>query len=600
MAQDGKIKKRSEQRREDTWSTEDLYPSDEAWREAFEKLKTEAPALARYQGRLGESGAVLYEYFQEKEKLEEAVEQLYVYTSLKSDEDTRNSVYQGMKGQILSWLAQWQQSMAFETPELTQLTPETLEKFYQEKPELELYRRLLDVVQRRKAHTLSQPEEALLAAAGELGDAPDQIYSVLANADLTFPSAQDISGKLHPLTNGSYGTLMRSQDAELRRDAFRNLYEVYGKFANTMAATLNAHVKQNVFFSRARKYGSCLEAALDRTEVPVSVFHQLINSVHRHMDTMYRYMAFRKKQMGLEELHMYDIYVSLVPDLEVDIPFDQARDEVIDAMAVLGPEYQAVLKKSFEQRWMDIYENEGKRSGAYSCGAKVHPYVLLNQKDTLDSEFTLAHEMGHAMHSYLSNANQPPVYADYVIFVAEVASTCNEALLMNYLLSKTEDKKMRAYLLNYFLEQFRTTLYRQTMFAEFEEKIHQMAEAGETLTADILKKEYYDLNRLYYGDAVDMDEEIAVEWARVPHFYYNFYVYQYATGFAAAIALSQKIIQEGQPAVDRYLQFLKGGCSTDPISLLKMAGVDMTTSEPVDRALEYFARLLDEMEELMA
>ncbi len=600
MSQEGMIKKRSEQRREDTWSTEDLYPSDAAWREAFEAIKREAPALARYQGRLAESGETLYAYLQEKEKLEETAEQLYVYTMLKSDEDTGNSVYQGMKGQMLSWLAQWQQEMAFETPELIRLSQETLEKFYQEKPELALYRRALEVVLRRKAHVLSQPEEALLAGAGELGDAPDQIYNVLANADLSFPSAQDVTGKLHPLTNGSYGTLMHSQDAELRRDTFRNLYTVYGQFANTMAATLNGHVKQNVFFARARKYGSCLEAALDRTEVPVSVYHQLVDSMHRHMDAMYRYMKLRKKALGVEELHMYDIYVPMVKDLKLDIPFEQARREVVDAMAVLGTEYQEVLKKSFEQRWMDIYENEGKRSGAYSCGAKVHPFVLLNQKDTLDSEFTLAHEMGHAMHSYLSNANQPPVYADYVLFVAEVASTCNEALLMNYLLSRTEDKKMRAYLINYFLEQFRTTMYRQTMFAEFEEQIHRMAEEGETLTADVLKKTYYSLNQLYYGPDVVMDEEIAIEWARVPHFYMNFYVYQYATGFAAAIALSRKILTEGQPAVERYLQFLKGGCSADPITLLKTAGVDMTTSEPVDQALRYFGELIEEMEGLLA
>ena len=600
MAQDGKIKKRKEQRPEDTWSTEDLFPTDEAWREAFEKVKKEAPALTRYRGRLAESPEVLYAYLKEKEALEEAAERVYVYTSLKNDEDTRNSVYQGMKGQVVSWLAQWQQETAFETPELIQLSEETLERFYKEKPELTLYRRMFQAVLRRKAHTLSQPEEALLAGAGELGDAPDQIYSVLANADLTFPSAQDVAGRLHPLTNGSYGTLMRSQDAELRRDTFRNLYGEYEKFQNTMAATLNAHVKRNVFFARARKYGSCLEAALDRTEVPVSVYHQLVETVHRHMEPMHRYMAFRKKQMGLDALHMYDIYVPLVSDLEVDIPFEDARDEILAAMAVLGPEYQALLRKSFQERWMDIYENEGKRSGAYSCGARVHPYILLNQKDTLDSEFTLVHELGHAIHSYLSTANQPPVYADYVIFVAEVASTCNEALLMQYLLSRTKDRKMQAYLLNYFLEQFRTTLYRQTMFAEFEEQIHRMAEEGETLTADVLRQRYYDLNRFYYGDAVEMDPEIAVEWARVPHFYYNFYVYQYATGFAAAIALSRKILEEGQPAVERYLEFLKGGCSADPISLLKIAGVDMTMAEPVEQALEYFAQLLQEMEERMA
>lgn len=600
MSQNHKIPKRSELKPEDTWSTEDLYPSDEAWKEAFAAAKEKAEKLTGYRGRLAESGRLLYHYFQEKESAEEAVERLYTYASLKSDEDTKNSVYQGMKGQILSWLVQWQQEMAFETPELIALPEERLEEFFQAEPALSLYRRYLSVICRRKSHILSQPEEELLAAAGEMADAPDRIYGNFVNADLTFPSVRDVAGNLLPLTNGSYGTLMLSQDRALREEAFRNLYSTYEKFKNTTAATLNAHVRQNIFFARARKYDSCLEAALDRTEVPVSVYHQLIQAVHENMEPMYRYMAFRKKQMQLDELHMYDLYVPMVGDAEEKIPFDRARDEVVEAMGVLGEEYQSVLRRSFEQRWMDIYENEGKRSGAYSCGAKVHPFVLLNHKDTLNSEFTLVHEMGHAMHSYLSNKNQPAVYADYVIFVAEVASTCNEALLMNDLLQRTEDKKQRAYLLNYFLEQFRTTLYRQTMFAEFEEKIHRLAEEGETLTADVLKKLYYELNLLYYGKDMVVDEEIAIEWARVPHFYYNFYVYQYSTGFAAAIALSRKIIAEGQPAVENYLRFLKSGCSEDPISLLKIAGVDMTTAEPVEKALQYFSELLAEFEELMA
>ncbi|WP_434310813.1 oligoendopeptidase F [Hominifimenecus sp. rT4P-3] len=594
------IPKRNELKPEDTWSTEDLYPSDGAFWEAFTLEKEKAQALTAYEGRLGESGTLLYRYFQEKEEAEEAVERLYTYTSLKSDEDTKNSVYQGMKGQMMSWLVQWQQEMAFETPELIALTEEQLAAFYREEPKLALYRRYLERVRRKKAHILSPSEEALLAAAGEMADAPDRIYGNFVNADLTFPSVQDTAGTIYPLTNGSYGTLMLNQDRCLREEAFQHLYETYEKFKNTTAAILNAHVRQNVFFARARKYGSCLEAALDRTEVPVAVYHQLIQAVHENMQPMYDYMAFRKRQLGVEELHMYDLYVPVVGDAEEEISFERAKEDVIDALGIFGEEYQAVLKSSFEQRWMDIYENEGKRSGAYSCGAKVHPFILLNHKDTLNSEFTLVHELGHAMHSYLSNQNQPAVYADYVIFVAEVASTCNEALLMHYLLNRTKDKKRRAYLLNYFLEQFRTTLYRQTMFAEFEEKIHAMAEEGEALTADVLKNLYYQLNQLYYGEHVTVDEEIAIEWARVPHFYYNFYVYQYATGFAAAIALSQRILKEGKPAVEDYLRFLKGGCSTDPISLLKIAGVDMTTAEPVEKALQYFKGLLAEMEELMA
>ena len=417
---------------------------------------------------------------------------------------------------------------------------------------------------------------------------------------MTFPAVTDSEGVTYPMTNGSYISLMERSDRTLRENAFRSFYGVYESYANTLAASYNAEVRKNLFFAKARKYDSALAAAMEPVEVPEAVYHSLVDTVRKNLDKMHRYMGLRKKAMGLSELHMYDIYANMVPEAEEVVPFAQARDEVIDAMGILGEEYQSVLKSGFEARWMDIYENKGKRSGAYSCGcAGIHPFVLLNHKETLDSEFTLAHELGHAMHSYLSDKHQPSIYNEYVLFVAEVASTCNEALLMQYLLARTEDPKKRAVLINYFLEQFRTTLYRQTMFAEFELKAHEMAAAGETLTADNLKAMYLQLNKDYYGEETVVDEEIAIEWARIPHFYRNFYVYQYANGFSAAIAISQKIQKEGAPAVENYLKFLSGGCSTDPVSLLKIAGVDMSTPAPVESALELFGRLIDELDALL-
>ena len=600
MGETKHILKRSEQKKENMWSTEDIFASDEAWKAEFAAIKGEEQALAVYAGRLSESPEVLLEYLRKSEELGLRIEDLYNYTFLKNDEDTKNTVYQGLKGQMTGYLVQFQQATAFETPEIIAIPEETLQKFYEECPELRLYERYMYRVRRRKEHILSQAEESILAAAGEMAETPTQMFVNFVNADLTFPSVKDVTGEVYPLTNSTYIALMESPKAGLRRAAFENLYTTYEKYKNTEAAMLNAEVKKNIFFARARKYGSAREAALDRTEVPVSVYDNLVQAVHQNMNAMHRYTALRKKLMQLDELHMYDVYTSLVPDCDKKISFDKAKEDVLAAMQVFGPDYCAVLERSFEERWMDIYENEGKRPGAYSAGVRVHPFILLNHKDNLDSEFTLVHELGHAMHSYLSTKNQPPVYADYVIFVAEVASTCNEALLMQYLLGRTEDKKERAYLINYFLEQFRTTVYRQTMFAEFELKIHALAEAGEALTADVLKEIYYNLNREYYGDAMEEDPLIAIEWARIPHFYYNFYVYQYATGFSAAMALSRRILTEGESAVKDYLKFLSSGCSADPISLLKIAGVDMTTPEPVSQALQQFDELVTEMKALMA
>ena len=598
--QQKEIPLRSQQLKENCWAVEDIYPTEEAWSQALSESASLPEELAAYQGKLGESAETLLSYLTRMEEISHQADRLFVYAMLRADEDTANSTHQAMKGKCFSFLVSLSSATAFEGSELVAIPDETLDAFYAQEPGLTKYRRYLTKARLEKPHILSQAEEKLLAGAAEVGAAPSNIFNTLNNADMTFPAVTDSEGVTYPLTNGSYISLMERSDRTLRENAFRSFYGVYESYANTLAASYNAEVRKNLFFAKARKYHSALAAAMEPVEVPEAVYHSLVDTVRKNLDKMHRYMGLRKKAMGLSELHMYDIYANMVPEAEEVVPFAQARDEVIDAMGILGEEYQSVLKSGFEARWMDIYENKGKRSGAYSCGcAGIHPFVLLNHKETLDSEFTLAHELGHAMHSYLSDKHQPSIYNEYVLFVAEVASTCNEALLMQYLLARTEDPKKRAVLINYFLEQFRTTLYRQTMFAEFELKAHEMAAAGETLTADNLKAMYLQLNKDYYGEETVVDEEIAIEWARIPHFYRNFYVYQYATGFSAAIAISQKIQKEGAPAVENYLKFLSGGCSTDPVSLLKIAGVDMSTPAPVESALELFGRLIDELDALL-
>ena len=534
-----------------------------------------------------------------EEKVAVLADALGNYAMRRSDEDARVSKYQSMVGRVMSAYVELNAASSFATPEIMAISDETMEQFYADCPKLERYRRFLDNIRRRRAHVLSPAEEKLLAAAGEMASAPDNIYGMFNDADVTFPDAVDSEGNRHPLSQGTYISYMESDDRALRKSAFENLYHTYGAYKNTISAVLSAQVKQLQFFAQARKYGSSLEASLDATNVPVAVYTNLIEAVHKNMDKMYRYVDLRKKLLGVDELHMYDLYTPLVEGVAKRASIDEAKQTVYDALAPLGDGYRKILKEGFDSRWIDVYENAGKRSGAYSAGARVHPFVLLNYTGTLDSEFTLAHEMGHALHSYLSNHTQNPLDADYVIFVAEVASTCNEALLMEYLLGKTTDKKERAYLINHFLEQFRTTLYRQTMFAEFEMNIGKMAQEGTSLTPDVLNAEYRRLNRLYFGENIVLDDEIDMEWMRIPHFYYNYYVFQYATGYAAAIALSRRILREGESAVKDYIGFLSGGCSKSPIDLLKGAGVDMSTTKPVEEALALFGELIDEMEELM-
>ena len=591
---------RSEVPEEFTWNLGDMFESDAAWLAEYEALKVYPEKLSAFRGRLGESAAELLAFMKLSDEIDLRVTVLYGYASCKSDQDTANGTYQDYRGKAMATFIAIDGASAFSTPEIMEIPDDTMERFYKDESELEIYRRVITKLRRRREHILSPECEKILAAAGEMAETPENIGSVFRNADITFPDVTDSQGNTHKLTGGSFVPLLESPDVTLRRNTFETYYNRLGEFKNTVASILDGQFKQLRFFADARKYGSTLEASLDRTEVPTEVYHNLIAAVHANLDKMYRYVSLRKKLLGVDELHMYDVYTPIVADAAEEITFGQAKETVLEALSVLGEDYIALLKEGFNNRWIDVYENVGKRGGAYSSGnSRPHPYVLLNHKNNLDSQFTLAHEMGHALHSYYSCKNQPVCTSNYVIFVAEVASTCNEILLMRHLLGKTTDKRGRAYLINHFLDQFKGTVYRQTMFAEFELMMGKMSEAGETLTAEKLCDKYLELNKLYFGPDMVSDQGISLEWARIPHFFYNYYVFQYATGFSAACAIASRILELGEPAVKDYKKFLSSGGSTDPISLLKIAGVDMSTPEPVNAGLKLFGELIDEMEELL-
>ena len=595
-----RLPKRSEVPAELTWNLSDIFESDEAWAKENEALKNEIPNIAAFRGKLGESAENLLNYFRKNDELSVRISKLHGYASCKSDQDTTDSFYLDMKNKAVSTIISIIGAGAFANPEIMEIPDETLDLFYAVQPALAGYERALYSIRRRKEHILSEKEETLLAAAEEIGRAPGEVAEALRDADLKYPDVADSRGELHQLTSGTFVLLEQSPDRVLRKNAFEAAYGRLGEMKNTIASTLNAQFRQLMFFSEARKYPDTLSASLDSNEVPVPVYLNLIDTVDANLGKMHRYVSLRKKMLGVPQLHMYDVYVPIVADADRKIRWEEAKETVLEALAVLGEDYVSLLRKGVEERWIDVLENEGKRGGAYSSGSsRPHPYVLLNHKDNLDCMFTLAHEMGHALHSWHSTENQPVAYADYVIFVAEVASTCNEILLMRHLLDRTSDRKERAYLLNHFLEEFKGTLFRQTMFAEFELWMGRTAESGASLTADVLCEKYLELNKKYFGPDMISDDEIALEWARIPHFFYDYYVFQYATGFSAAVAIANRILAEGADAVADYKRFLSGGCSTDPISLLKIAGVDMGSPKPVESALEFFGQLLDEFEELM-
>ncbi|MCM1048522.1 MAG: oligoendopeptidase F [Clostridiales bacterium] len=600
MSEVKKIPERSEIADEYKWALTDLYGTDEEWEKEYAAVEKAIGGFAEYPGKLSESAKKLLSFLKLQDEVTCRFERLMVYSGQKMHQDMTLSKYQGYYIQVQNTAVALNSATAFAEPEILNIPPEKLNSFYKEEPELEHYRIMINRILRKKEHMLSDKEEALLAKSMELATAASDIYDMMSDADLKFGEIADENGNLVQLSQGNFVSMLEKKDRNVRKAAFETYYKVYGQFKNSIAAMYQANVKQEKFYAQARKYGSSLEMALDTGKIPVSVYDSLLEAVHEALPDMYRYVALRKKVLGVEELHMYDVYAPLTDDYDAHFTFEEAKEMVLSGLAPMGEEYLSLLKEGFANRWIDVYENQNKRSGAYSWGSYgVHPYVLLNYKETLDNVFTLAHEMGHALHSYYSHATQPYTYSSYLIFVAEVASTCNESLLMQHLLEKCTDKKERIYLVNYFLDQFKGTLFRQTMFAEFEKITHQMYADGKALTADSLCEVYLDLNKKYFGPDMVADPQIALEWARIPHFYTAFYVYQYATGFSAAIALSKKIRSEGADAVEAYKSFLKGGSSKDPLELLKMAGVDLASPEPVKNALSMFGELVTELEELL-
>ena len=592
-------RKREEQNLADCWALEDLFASDEQWEKAVEEFPEKMRHFSGFAGHLGEDGETILKAMQTLDDLNCAFERIYVYANQKYHQDTGNGKYQEMAARTARMSAQLEHAAAFVEPELLAVPSGRLETFFAEEAGLEAYRRKIGESLRMKAHILSEELERVLAMTGEMARTPENVFSMFQNADLKFGELT-VDGNKEVLTQGNYVRFLENEDRQVRKQAFRMFLGRYREFQNTLAAVYGGNLAGDIFSSRMRKYPSCLEMALDGGNIPTSVYTQLIEAVHDHLKLMYRYVRLRKRALKVEELHMYDVYVPLAKPTSQNIPFSEAKEIVKEGLAILGDDYVKLLEEGFSNRWIDVYENEGKRGGAYSWGAYgTHPYVLLNYQENLNNVFTLAHEMGHALHSYYSDHHQPYTYAGYRIFVAEVASTCNEALLIHHLLDKASGREEKAYLINYFLDQFKGTIYRQTMFAEFELLAHQKAERGEGITAQGLSEMYYTLNKKYFGEDMVSDPEIALEWARIPHFYTPFYVYQYATGFAAAIAISSRILSGEPGAVEDYKKFLSGGSSMDCIDLLKLAGVDMTSKEPVDRALEVFGEYLDKLEMLM-
>ena len=591
--------KREEQNIKDTWKMEDLFPSDEVWEKELETAIGLVDEYSKYPGKISENKENLLTYFKFNDEVNLLAERLYVYSNQKYHQDMASAKYQKYSGKAQKLVVDVGSVSAFVEPELLSIDESTLLDWMEDERFAD-YRRYVSEVLRSKKHTLDEKTEEILAKSKRMASAADNIYAMYNGADIDFPVITDSDGEEIKITHGNFVPILSGTDRELRRKAFHALYSTYDKMKNTIAATFNANVEQACFYADVRGYSSTRAMYLDGSNVPESVYDNLIDSVHEHIHLMHRYVKIRKKALGVDELHMYDIYAPIAKTPEKKYTFDEAKNMVKAGLAPMGEAYLEKLQEGFDNRWIDIYENEGKRSGAYSWGAYgTHPYVLLNYQGTLDHVFTLAHEMGHALHSYYSDEAQPYINAGYKIFVAEVASTCNESLLIHDLLNKTEDEETRAYLINHFLEQFKGTLYRQTMFAEFEKITHNMVEKGETLTSDVLCKVYYDLNKFYFGDDIVLDDDIALEWARIPHFYNPFYVYQYATGISAAIALSAKIMKEGEAGVKDYMKFLTGGGSKDPIDLLKLAGVDMTDKEPIVQALKLFENLLDEIETII-
>ncbi len=578
------------------WHLEDMYKNQQAWDEDFQSAKQFVQMIRSFEGQLHQASAIK-QCFELEDRLAMMTEKLYVFANMKHHEDTALPEYQALSDKSKKLSVDVSESLSFISPEILSLSKQQLAELLNN-PELSFYKKTLEEMIKQKPHTLSKDQEALLAQAGNIASAPNTIFGMLNNADLTFPTIKNDQGKEVELTHGNYIQFLESRDPEVRKNAFQSMYATYAKQKNTLAAILSANINKNIFYSKARKFSSSLEMSLFSDNIKKEVYTNLIDTIHDSLPLMHRYLQLRKKLLKVDELHMYDLFTPLVEEFKMDISYVQAKQMIKESLAPLGEDYIRILDEGFNQHWMDVYENKNKRSGAYSWGAYgTHPYVLLNHKDNLNSMFTLTHEMGHAIHSHLSDQNQAYRYAQYTIFLAEVASTLNEALLMDYLLKRVNDPKEKLYLLTYYADQFRTTVFRQTMFAEFEMMIHAHAENGESLTPQAFSDIFYTLNKQYYGD-IEIDQDIEMEWARIPHFYNSFYVYKYATGFSAATSFAKQILEQGKPAVDRYLGFLKSGGSDYSLEILNRAGVDMSSPEPIRQAMSVFQALIDDMEKL--
>jgi len=583
-----------------TWDLTTIFSTDEAWEEEYESLRKELPKIKQFQNTLHEGADRLLELLQFQDQVSERLGKLYVYAHMRYDQDTTNSFYQGLNQKAETLLAFASSEMSFIVPEILQIEEEKIRSFIEENEALKLYEKTLDEIIRQREHFLSEREEMLLSEVSEALQTASNTFGMLNNADLKFPVIKDEHGNEIELTHGRYIQFLESKDRNVRKNAFKAMYDTYRKFKNTFSATLTGAVKKNNFYAKIRRYHSARHAALDRNNIPESVYDQLVEAINERLSLLHRYTRLRKEVLEVDDLHMYDLYVPLVQGFDMKISYEEAQEYVLNSLKPLGEDYTEIIQEGFKNRWVDVVENVGKRSGAYSSGTYgTNPFILMNWQDNVNNLYTLTHEFGHSVHSYYTRKHQPYRYGNYSIFVAEVASTLNEALLSEYLLDELEDKKEKLYILNHFLEGFRATVFRQTMFAEFEHKIHTLDQEGTPLTVDSLSDIYYDLNKKYFGEDIVIDEDIALEWARIPHFYYNYYVYQYATGYSAATSLAAQILSEGKPAVERYKNFLKAGSSDYPIEVLKQAGVDMTKKDPILDALDVFEEKLDEFEKLI-
>ena len=582
------------------WNLDSLYKSEDIWEQDFNKSKEITKKLMEFKGKIAESADNLFEVLKLSDEIGRIIENLYTYAKMSLDEDTKVSKYQALSDRAESLSVDIGAKTSFIMPEIMDMGSEKVHEYIEHKDELKLYTQALNELLRQEAHTLSEKEETIIAQMGELSSSPENIFSMLNNADIVFPKINNEDGEEIEITHGNFIPLMESRNRDVRRDAFKALYSTYSSYRNTFAMALNSEVKKNIFYSKVRKYDSALESALDANNISTDVYENLIDVVNENLPLMHKYIDIRKKVLNLDELHMYDLYTPMIDEVDMKVDYEQAKAIMLEGLKPLGEDYLDIVKNGLDSNWIDVYENKGKQSGAYSWGTyDSNPYILLNYHETLDNVFTLSHEMGHSMHSYYTHNNQPYVYGNYSIFLAEIASTTNESLLMDSLLKNATKKQDKLYLLNHYLEQFRGTIFRQTMFAEFERDIHKEVESGGTLTADRLSEMYRDLNQKYYGKSIIIDEEVDIEWARIPHFYYNFYVFQYATGFSAAVDFSRRILNKDDDTLEKYKTYLKSGSSDYPLEILKNAGIDMTTKEPVENSLKLFKELLEEMESLI-